>query len=212
LSHDLVWTWDAYSHDAMGLPLYRDSPNGTEVELWIRLTIAGVTRVGVGIVGKEEMDLGKKLVSDALKNAANKFGIALDLWSKDELESLIGNQAIANRKRKAPKSSTSTDGGERKGKAKAPASDRMTAPDRNKLMVGLRRLPQPVIGDEAVLAFVQHVLALSEPVKALSELSAEQGQRLLEGLSEGTPPAAPPEQSTGNATANEDAGRPFDDA
>lgn len=50
--------------------------------LWIRLTIAGVTRIGVG-----DGSSLKEIVGDAVRNAAMRFGVALDLWTKDELES-----------------------------------------------------------------------------------------------------------------------------
>jgi hypothetical protein len=212
LDNDLHWEWDAYAHDQFGLPMYRDSPNGLEVELWIRLTIRGQTRVGVGIVDKSESDLGKKLVSDALKNAGNKFGIALDLWSKDELEYLIGTAAAsATRKRRPPKGSTPIDNGEpAKGKATKPAGDHMTAPDRNKVMVALRRLPEPVIGDEAVLAWVAEKLMLTEPPKALSELSAFQGQRVLTAL--GHAAAVPPEDAGAPSTAPKPGGGANTDA
>jgi hypothetical protein len=48
--------------------------------LWIRLTICGVTRLGVGD-GKSM----KERVGDAIRNAAMRFGVALDLWAKENL-------------------------------------------------------------------------------------------------------------------------------
>ena len=46
-------------------------------------TVCGVTRIGVGD-GKSM----KELIGDAIRNAAMRFGVALDLWSKEELESV----------------------------------------------------------------------------------------------------------------------------
>jgi hypothetical protein len=48
--------------------------------LWIRLTICGVTRIGVGD-GKSL----KECIGDAIRNAAMRFGMALDLWAKETL-------------------------------------------------------------------------------------------------------------------------------
>ena len=77
LSVDPEWTWEPLALDQMGLPaLDRDG------NLWIKLTIHGHTRLGVGD-GKSM----KERIGDAIRNAAMRFGVALDLWSKEELES-----------------------------------------------------------------------------------------------------------------------------
>ena len=51
--------------------------------MWGRLTLRGVTRWAVGSVEAHKPDLDKELVSDFLRNAAMRFGIALGLWMKD---------------------------------------------------------------------------------------------------------------------------------
>lgn len=77
LSTDREWTWEPLGLDQNGLPaLDRDG------NLWIKLTVAGVTRIGVGDGASM-----KERIGDALRNAAMRFGVALDLWSKEELES-----------------------------------------------------------------------------------------------------------------------------
>lgn len=76
LAIDPEWTWEPFALDENGLPALDRSGN-----LWIRLTICGVTRIGVGD-GKN----AKEVIGDALRNAAMRFGVALDLWSKEELE------------------------------------------------------------------------------------------------------------------------------
>ena len=57
--------------------------------LWIKLTVCGVTRLGYGnAAGKSYMDIGareKEVIGDALRNAAMRFGAALDLWHKGDL-------------------------------------------------------------------------------------------------------------------------------
>lgn len=77
LSVDPEWTWEPFATDEAGLPALDRSGN-----LWIRLTVCGITRIGVG-----DGSSAKEVVGDALRNAAMRFGVALDLWSKEELES-----------------------------------------------------------------------------------------------------------------------------
>lgn len=76
LTVDPGWTWEPMAVTPEGLPQLDRGGN-----LWIRLTVGGVTRLGVGD-GKS----AKELIGDAIRNAAMRFGVALDLWSKEELE------------------------------------------------------------------------------------------------------------------------------
>ncbi len=76
LQVDPEWCWEPFALDERGLPAL-----DAEGNLWIRLTIAGVTRPGVGD-GKN----AKERISDAIRNAAMRFGVALDLWAKEPLE------------------------------------------------------------------------------------------------------------------------------
>ena len=83
LSADPEWTWEPFAIDVDGLP----ATNGTT--LWIRMTVCGVTRIGVGSVDAKAFDAEKQLISDAIRNAAMRFGVALDLWAKNDLESTL---------------------------------------------------------------------------------------------------------------------------
>lgn len=191
LSNDIRWTWDAYATDEDGLPKYRLSPNGKEVELWIRLSIAGVVRPGVGAVGKDEEDVTKKLISDALKNAASKFGIALDLWTKDELESLIGNQAVAARRARPPRGSTPTGGGRARGGSGTPrrvqadpakaGTDGMSSPHRNKLIAHLARVEKLTSDGDQVRRVNALLVELKDEndIAALTDLTIAQGEKLF---------------------------------
>lgn len=76
LAVDPEWTWEPVALGPDGLPAVDRAGN-----LWIRLTVCGVTRLGVGD-GKN----AKECIGDAIRNAAMRFGVALDLWGKDELE------------------------------------------------------------------------------------------------------------------------------
>ena len=73
---DPAWSWEPFATDDSGLPALDRKGN-----LWIRLTVCGVTRIGVG-----DGISAKECIGDAIRNAAMRFGVALDLWSKDELE------------------------------------------------------------------------------------------------------------------------------
>ncbi len=83
LQVDPGWNWEPFATDANGLPMIDARGN-----LWIRLTVCGITRIGVGD-GKSL----KELIGDAIRNAAMRFGVALDLWSKDDLEQTSGEGA-----------------------------------------------------------------------------------------------------------------------
>ncbi|MFF1284342.1 hypothetical protein ACFVY4_26820 [Streptomyces sp. NPDC058299] len=82
LSVDPTWDWEPLSVDANGLPFF-DQHGG----LWIRLTVCGMTRKGYGdAVGKKSGPTAvKEAIGDAIRNAAMRFGMALDLWSKTDL-------------------------------------------------------------------------------------------------------------------------------
>lgn len=87
LSVDPYWTWEPMSFTPEGSPAIGTSANDKDAVMWIRLTVAGVTRPGVGSCPKDDDEVEKQLIGDALKNAAMRFGVALDLWAKSELES-----------------------------------------------------------------------------------------------------------------------------
>jgi hypothetical protein len=81
LDADPQWTWEPVAFDAEGLPRF-DKDGG----LWIRLTVGGVTRLGYGdSQGKRGPNAVKEAIGDGLRNAAMRFGAALDLWHKGDL-------------------------------------------------------------------------------------------------------------------------------
>jgi hypothetical protein len=81
LDSDSNWTWEPVGFDDKGLPAL-DASGG----LWIKLTVCGVTRFGYGDAqGKTGPDAMKERIGDALRNAAMRFGAALDLWHKGDL-------------------------------------------------------------------------------------------------------------------------------
>lgn len=79
LEVDPSWTWEPMAFSQSGLPLL-DENNG----LWIRLTIGGKTMPGYGDApGKRGGNAVKEAIGDALRNAGQSFGVALDLWKKE---------------------------------------------------------------------------------------------------------------------------------
>ena len=84
LDADPEWCWEPVAYTDAGLPAF-DQSGG----LWIKLTVCGVTRLGYGHAApKPNMDPGareKEVIGDALRNAAMRFGAALDLWHKGDL-------------------------------------------------------------------------------------------------------------------------------
>lgn len=79
LSVDPEWNWEPLALDGNGVP-FLDGNGG----MWIRLTIGGTTRFGYGHAdGKRGGDAIKETIGDALRNAAMRFGVALDLWRRE---------------------------------------------------------------------------------------------------------------------------------
>lgn len=81
LDCDPEWSWEPLAFGPDGLPLF-DKAGG----LWIKLTVCGLTRLGYGDAqGKTGPDATKEVIGDALRNAAMRYGAALDLWHKGDL-------------------------------------------------------------------------------------------------------------------------------
>ena len=84
LDADEAWCWEPLATNDSGLPAF-DQSGG----LWIKLYVCGIWRLGYGhAAGKPNADPGsreKEVIGDALRNAAMRFGAALDLWHKGDL-------------------------------------------------------------------------------------------------------------------------------
>ena len=83
LDCDPNWSWEPLALKD-GIPAF-DADGG----LWIKLTVCGVTRLGYGNAAtsqyKEVGSRQKEVIGDALRNAAMRFGAALELWHKGVL-------------------------------------------------------------------------------------------------------------------------------
>lgn len=85
LEVDPLWNWEPLAFGSDGLPAF-DANGG----LWIKLTVCGVTRLGYGTADnangfKARGDLVKELIGDAIRNAAMRYGWALNLWAKTDI-------------------------------------------------------------------------------------------------------------------------------
>lgn len=93
LDADPFWYWEPLAFTDDGLPRFDESGG-----LWIKLTVAGVTRLGYGHAEKKSFqDIGareKEVIGDALRNAAMRFGAALDLWHKGDLHAHQENNGV----------------------------------------------------------------------------------------------------------------------
>lgn len=110
LDCDPEWNWEPLAVGEDGAPR-RDQNGG----MWIKLTVCGVTRLGYGHAdGKSGGDAIKEVIGDALRNAAMRFGAALDLWHKGQLHldpDDDGNEAVKAPPRK-PKADVHPEKGE----------------------------------------------------------------------------------------------------
>lgn len=80
LNVDPTWNWEPMAYDQNGLPRYDE--NGG---LWIWLTVCGIKRPGYGHSVGNTGDAIKERIGDALRNAAMRFGAALEFWHKGKL-------------------------------------------------------------------------------------------------------------------------------
>lgn len=87
LEVDPEWGWEPLAVGENGMPV-TDGNGG----LWIKLTVGGKTRLGYGHAGsKRGGDAVKETIGDAIRNAAMRFGVALDMWRKETPEPVQDN-------------------------------------------------------------------------------------------------------------------------
>jgi hypothetical protein len=91
LEVDPGWCWAPVAWDEeRGMPRMFER-NGMLV-MYGFLTIAGSTKPGVGTCEKGKTDADKEVIGDFLRNAASRFGVALDLWIKGHEEAASAAQ------------------------------------------------------------------------------------------------------------------------
>lgn len=95
---DPMWSWEPaafidgvpaiHFHDGLVPRKGQDPMPVRMASMWGTLHLLGASRVAVGSCEAHKPDLHKELVSDFLRNASMRYGIALSLWSKQEWEDL----------------------------------------------------------------------------------------------------------------------------
>lgn len=200
LDADPGWFWEPMAFGDDGLPKF-DPING----LWIRLTVCGVTRIGYGTAEnsgfKAKGDLVKEVIGDAIRNAAMRFGVALDLWAKTDLHAEAAEesdepQAAAAVERKA----------KRERRSQPPAEDEFAAPAQDKPSATLLRNMNIALKergfttDEARYAEVSRLVGRT--ITSTTQLSAGEARHVL-GAMAGTPqnPAPNPRNGDGPVPA-----------
>lgn len=112
LQADPDWNWEPKAEDEHGLPVFDTDDRGCPVGFWIRLTVGGVTRLGYGSCPSNQYDAVKVLIGDALRNAAMRFGVALDLWAKGDRDDPSAENATASAGHAARRQSRSQSAGD----------------------------------------------------------------------------------------------------
>lgn len=135
---DPLWRWDFVAFEDTGNPVIDRDKDGRPIGMWLRLTILGHSRNGYGSVDpssrQNDGDRIKELIGDGLRNAAMRFGIALDLWSKSDLSANLQTGGTASNVASSPshREQTTPVGGESEtgslgGASSPPNEDEMQA-------------------------------------------------------------------------------------
>jgi len=171
ISIDENWTWEP-------LEIRDGAPvivvNGETASMWIRLTLLGKSMLGVGTCKAEKDDAPKELIGDALRNAAMRFGIAINLWSKSD--SAETNAPASRPQASAPRASQPSSTGKPQAKAGNKASEKQ---------LGLISKLSKEKGITNILARANATIAV--PVESLSELSSKEASELISQLMDNSP-------------------------
>jgi hypothetical protein len=159
LTVDPEWSWEPFALTDAGLPALDGSGN-----LWIRLTVCGVTRIGVGD-GKN----AKEVIGDAIRNAAMRFGVALDLWAK---ENLVEFAQAAQAHRPPPAESPPPKRGH--GDGPAPLTDKQLK------MMGALMSKRGLTVREDALAYVESIIGRA--VASRNELTSREASQVIDAL------------------------------
>lgn len=178
LAVDPTWNWEPVRFDQDGMPAFVYDRSNNPIEFWIRLTVLGHTRLGVGTCPPGQFDASKVLIGDALRNAAMRFGVALDLWIKGHAED--DERTTATTDRRGPDRS-----------AKDPLKDTEPAASKEQL-AEIERLSAPLVGER-----LDRVVAWAKEQKLPEHLSAVQAQAAIDFM---TPIAAEVDDEPGALT------------
>lgn len=171
LEVDAEWTWEPLALDGNGLPLF-DEYKG----LWMRLTVCGVSRIGYGTAAwpkyKDPGDIVKEIIGDGIRNAAQRFGVALDLWAKTDL-SADRAQVVADTLNEAFNAPMEQP-------AEKPMVRYLDPDGRERVEVLSQRIG---IKGKSEMLYVVSIL-IGAPVGSLAEVKADEGANVLAELDE----------------------------
>lgn len=80
LEIDPMWSIEPVAFDEAGLPARVKHGNMVQAGFW--MTLCGHRRYCIGSVEERKADIGKELISDAIRNGSMRYGLATELWSK----------------------------------------------------------------------------------------------------------------------------------
>ncbi|QEW26702.1 hypothetical protein [Roseovarius indicus] len=163
LDCDPNWNWEPMAFSEAGTPLMDD--NGG---MWIKLTVCNQTRLGYGHPdGKRGGDAIKEVIGDALRNAAMRFGAALDLWHKGDLHA-----AEDEPEKEDPKSEHN---GPSKDDIETATTSLSNADTLDRLRAIWSELPKPVQHVPAVIeAKDKRKAALERPQESVGEMIGDE--------------------------------------
>lgn len=95
---DPYWSWEPCGWKDGRPAIHIENGNAT---MWGWLTIHGKELLGVGSARADKIDYEKELIGDFLRNSAMRYGIALNLWTKNQWADL--DQPRAEQPKPAPK-------------------------------------------------------------------------------------------------------------
>jgi hypothetical protein len=188
------WSWEPVTVGPDGAPVVGR-------EFWIRLTVMGVTKLGVG---DDFNGSAKQAIGDALRNAAMRFGIGTYLWSKsdaalnlrraEEDAPVVANPAVGaavHAAAAATRALQEKDPGKgtrpaREAATEAPAADDRPTPvpplaskEQRSHLVSLLGMVE-VRGKEKVLEYLTNELA--RPVTSTEEISWVEARKIIDEL------------------------------
>ena len=86
---DPYWSWEPCGWDNGRPAIHVENGMAT---MWGWLTVHGKELLGVGSVKADKGDYEKELIGDFLRNASMRFGISLNLWTKNQWADLDGDK------------------------------------------------------------------------------------------------------------------------
>ena len=189
LEADPLWNWEPLAFSADGLPAF-DADGG----LWIKLTVCGVTRLGYGTADnsngfKSRGDMRKEIIGDALRNAAMRFGWALNLWAKTDIHDRTPQEEPAGEPQHAV-----ADAIARKAQSE-PAQSIIDEPSEKQMKMLHARLNKAHgrMTDEERYAFLSE--QIGRPVVSARDLTKRDVSSLIDWLNSAKPkPQDPPDQ------------------